>query len=304
MFQTGDFLGIQRSSLAKSLKTSLRQNALAAGLVTSTQEAFGGFISNHQLVKLLEAFAPNSSGSPKARADLTILSAQQTFPLICQLLVQLSQSPVETKSVDSTYPPDASKGAAVDLAALFNKYGSDKASSHNYHLFYAAILQPIRLNRLRVLEIGLGTNNPDVVSTMGRSGRPGASLRALRDFLPNSEIFGADIDRRILFEEERIKTYYADQTNLQSLEELAAALPGDGFDLIVDDGLHSPSANIATFMLALRKLRSGGWFVVEDIAEKSVPIWQVISSILPREYAVAILRGRSGFMFVVQKHDR
>lgn len=38
-------------------------------------------------------------------------------------------------------------------------------------------------------------------------------------------------------------------------------------------------------------------------AEESVPIWQVISSILPREYAPAILRGRLGFMFVVQRHD-
>jgi hypothetical protein len=136
---------------------------------------------------------------------------------------------------------------------------------------------------------------------MGKYGRPGASLRAFRDFLPNSEIFGADVDRRILFEEDRIKTFFVDQMSLQSFDELGAALPKDGLDLIVDDGLHSPCANIATLIFALKKLNANGWFVVEDIVEESVPVWQFISAILPNEYRHAILRGRSGLMFVVQK---
>ena len=53
----------------------------------------------------------------------------------------------------------------------------------------------------KIFEIGLGTNNIDIVSTMGKKGHPGASLRAFRDFCPNAEIYGADFDSRILFQE-------------------------------------------------------------------------------------------------------
>ena len=42
-------------------------------------------------------------------------------------------------------------------------------------------------------------------------GKPGASLRVWRDYFPNAIIYGADIDKDILFAEERIKTFYIDQ---------------------------------------------------------------------------------------------
>ena len=69
-------------------------------------------------------------------------------------------------------------------------------------------------NNIRnIFEIGLGTNYKNIVSNMGINGKPGASLRAFRDYCPNASVFGADIDKRILFEEERIKTFYVDQTD-------------------------------------------------------------------------------------------
>ena len=57
-----------------------------------------------------------------------------------------------------------------------------------------------------IFEIGLGSINTKIVSNMGKFGKPGASLRAFRDFCPNAIIYGADIDQSILFKEERIKT--------------------------------------------------------------------------------------------------
>ena len=68
-----------------------------------------------------------------------------------------------------------------ELRALFQKYGSDKSTGHNYHLLYSWLLAPKRGEDLSMLEIGLGTNNIDVPSNMGLEGRPGASLRAFRD---------------------------------------------------------------------------------------------------------------------------
>jgi SAM-dependent methyltransferase len=151
-----------------------------------------------------------------------------------------------------------------------------------------------------VLEVGLGTKRRDVVSHMGLRGRPGASLRAFRDFLPNARIFGADVDRRVLFEEERIRTSWVDQTSPESVAALARAVPDD-LDLIVDDGLHAPNANIAILTLAMRKLRPGGWVVIEDIAAPAVPVWQVIASMMPAGYVVNLVDGGDGFLFIARR---
>ncbi|MDB9839765.1 hypothetical protein OAC57_05685 [Planktomarina temperata] len=64
----------------------------------------------------------------------------------------------------------------------------------------------------KIFEIGLGTNNVDIVSAMGTEGKPGASPRAFRDFWPEAQLIGADFDARILFSEDRIETYFVDQT--------------------------------------------------------------------------------------------
>jgi hypothetical protein len=117
---------------------------------------------------------------------------------------------------------------------------------------------------------------------MGENGIPGASLRALRDFLPNARIFGADIDEPILFKEDRIKTYYVDQTQPASFNDLSLRLGSDGFDLVIDDGLHAPNANIATLAFALHILKPNGWFVVEDIKRESLPIWETVSALSAR----------------------
>ena len=78
---------------------------------------------------------------------------------------------------------------------------------------------------------------------MGKLGKPGASVKAFRDFFPEEKIFGADIDKEILFKDKRINTYYVDQTDLKSLKKLYKKI-GSNFDLIIDDGLHASYANI------------------------------------------------------------
>ena len=95
----------------------------------------------------------------------------------------------------------------------------------------------------KILEIGLGTDNVNLLSNMGINGKPGASLRAFRDFFKNSKIYGADIDKNILFDDLKIKTSYVDQTSEISIRKLFKKF-GSNFDLIIDDGMHSPSANL------------------------------------------------------------
>jgi len=51
---------------------------------------------------------------------------------------------------------------------------SGNKNSHNYTILYDNLFKNIRNNKLRVFELGLGTNNPNIPSSMGENGKPGA----------------------------------------------------------------------------------------------------------------------------------
>jgi hypothetical protein len=289
--------------VAIALKRLLKRSTLLVNAVHAAKEykLVSWVRTNHEIVERLDAFVANSAGSLKARGGLALEAAHQTFPLLVELVASTSSTLASPLPIDKLFLDAANNSNTSELASLFNKYGSDKSSSHNYDLLYASILGPIRNAPLRVLEIGLGTNNPEVVSTMGEDGRPGASLRAFRDFLPNARIFGADIDHRILFSEDRIQTYFVDQTRSSSFDELSSVLGNNAFDLVIDDGLHSPNANIATMLFAFRALKPSGYFIVEDISLGSIPVWQVVSTLLPADYRPALIQAKNGLLFMVQK---
>lgn len=253
------------------------------------------------LYQPLALFVPESAGSTNALLARTFEAAGQTFPLLGHLLdaagrTKLSPVPIEELSTDA-----AAKAAADVLKTLFRRFGSDKSTGHRYHFLYGEILKrPADISS--VLEIGVGTYNLDVVSNMGTGGVPGASLRAFREFLPNATIFGADIDERILFQDDRIRTYFVDQTDLTSLEALGNNVPG-AMDLIIDDGLHSPSANLAVLAFSLGKLKNRGWLVIEDIPERALSLWQVVAALLPGTFATKLLRDGNSLALAVQKQE-
>ena len=66
---------------------------------------------------------------------------------------------------------------------------------------------------------------------MGKDGKPGAWLRIWCEYFPNAEIFGADIARDILFDDDRIKTFDVDQTNSTSVTEMWQAVGTKILDL-------------------------------------------------------------------------
>ena len=137
---------------------------------------------------------------------------------------------------------------------------------------------------------------------MGKDGKPGASLRAFRDFCPNAQIFGADIDERILFNENRIKTFELDQTKLNTFNKLSKLIGGN-FDLIIDDGLHEPLANIYSLNFALKHIKIRGWVVIEDIYPSALPVWQTISFLFKgSDYETFLYRNKHNrFIFAVNK---
>jgi hypothetical protein len=255
---------------------------------------------NVSILESLPMFAPNAAGAMKDRTALTIQAASQTFPLMIELLSRTGTAIKDPTPISDFVDTAEKRTAALELKKLFDHYGSDKGNSnHNYHWLYGSILGT--RNASAVLEIGLGTNNEDIVSNMTRYGTPGASLRAFRDFLPDAHIYGADVDRAILFQEERVSTYFVDQTDIDSFVELSAAVP-DELDLIIDDGLHTPNANLASLAFGLGRLKVDGYFLVEDIGRASVPIWQLVSAaLLPEQYESHVVEADTQFLFVVRR---
>jgi len=150
-------------------------------------------------------------------------------------------------------------------------YGSDKGIGwHTYTPFYVALLQDRRGTATAVFELGLGTNHEDTPSNMGAHGTPGASLRAWRDYFSNAEVYGADVDKRILFAEERIETFYVDQCDAGSFAAMWAKIPDVALDVFLDDGLHTFDAARTTLENSIDKVKSGGYYIIEDVARDDV----------------------------------
>ena len=157
------------------------------------------------------------------------------------------------------------------LTELMNLYGSDKGGSnnhHNYSEYYSEIFFNKRKEIKNFLEIGLGTNNINLASNMGVKGVPLASLRAWRDYFENANIYGADIDKDILVDENRIKTFFVDQTNPETIELLFKNMGVNSFDVILEDGLHEYSANICFFENSIKHLKDDGIYIIEDVYYK------------------------------------
>ena len=205
------------------------------------------------------------------------------------------------KSITDVLPDMSQDADCTALGELFAHHGSDKSTVSDYHLIYAALLNGKRWTPLDILEIGLGTYHLDTPSNMGRKGVPGASLRGFRDWAPHAHVRGADIDRRILFSEERITTYFVDQNDPESLAELAAKLAPNSLDLFIDDGLHTAQANLNSLCFALPLVRSNGYVVTEDIDQVDLPWWQIAFALLGNSYRCDILRTKSAFAALVKK---
>ena len=165
------------------------------------------------------------------------------------------------------------------LTNLCEIYKSDKGSmnhnkksiwgwtAHTYSNYYYSLFNHFKDDVKLVFECGLGTNNPNFQSNMTVNGMPGASLRVWKDYFKNAQIYGADIDKDILFQENRIKTYYVDQLNTSSIKTMWKKIGIQNFDIIIDDGLHTTEANINFYINSFNKLKKNGIYIIEDVSE-------------------------------------
>lgn len=131
------------------------------------------------------------------------------------------------------------------LSTLASRHGTDKGPScHNYTLLYEMMFAGIRKEPLKILEIGV---------------LDGCSLRMWADYFPNAEIHGFDVNPECkVFADDRITIHIGDQGNRRDLEYM-----GIDFDIVIDDGSHRVSDQIASFKVLWPNTRL--IYIVEDV---------------------------------------
>lgn len=170
------------------------------------------------------------------------------------------------------------------LCDIMGRNKSDKASQinqllgHNYTRFYHDIFNNIKGSNINIFELGLGTNNSELISNMGHKGVPCASIYGWKEYFINGKIFGADIDTNSLIpldKDSDIKTFYCDQTNKWIIKQMwdNKYLSDIEFDIIIEDGLHTFESSVTFFENSYQKLKRTGYFIIEDITFDDFVLW-------------------------------
>jgi len=141
------------------------------------------------------------------------------------------------------------------LNEILEKYGSDKACwAHCYSKNYELFFDQLREQELVLLEVGIGGEDKEL---------GGASLKAWEEYFPNATIFGIDIYDKQLLNSGRILTIKGSQDDKELLEGLIKDIGNP--DIIIDDASHFNKLTIATFKILFPLLKSGGYYVIEDL---------------------------------------
>ena len=136
------------------------------------------------------------------------------------------------------------------LGSLFKKYNCDKVD-HGYHKIYEQYIEDRRYDELNILEIGTLYGN---------------SIKSWLDYLPNSNIYTIDTFERIntnqvdVLKNERVQWYKCDSTKTR-LKDIWKT----DFDIIIDDGSHTPNSQRRTFYNSFGNLKENGFYFIEDV---------------------------------------
>lgn len=131
----------------------------------------------------------------------------------------------------------------MTLHELGLKYGTDKATWHEYCDFYEDHIPHDNIGTL--LEIGV---------------KDGASIKMWRDFYPDAVVIGLDINEPLKIEGASIFKVNCDDD--LELEQFSRDLT---FDLIIDDGSHTQHQQQTCFGVLWERLKSGGVYIIEDV---------------------------------------
>ena len=137
-----------------------------------------------------------------------------------------------------------------DIYASHAGYVSDKWDI--YLSEYNRLFQTLADSPIRLLEVGI---------------QNGGSLEIWSQFFSNAElIVGCDINKdcaKLSYEDSRIKLVIGDINNTNTRREIDTH--SSEFDIIIDDGSHTSSDIVETFLHLFSHLKYAGLYVVEDL---------------------------------------
>ena len=141
------------------------------------------------------------------------------------------------------------------LTKLAITYGTDKFGYHDYTPNYYKLFKHLRNKPLRLLEIGVGGYQD--------ADRGGESLEVWRDFFPEAQIVGIDIQKKEMDLGPRVQILQGSQVDPDFLADLVR--DHGPFDIIIDDASHASHHQQNGFLELFSKVKPGGLYVIEDL---------------------------------------
>lgn len=135
-----------------------------------------------------------------------------------------------------------------------------KLPGHNYFKIYSEYFEPLRYEKLNILEIGMG-NYPS----------NGNSMRLWLEFFPNAQItvldmYPSNFNCNFEFDRNRVNMHVVDQSSEGELRKFADGSGIEKFDFIIDDGSHQAHHQILSlYTLFPSVLKDNGVYFIEDI---------------------------------------
>jgi hypothetical protein len=149
------------------------------------------------------------------------------------------------------------------LNELFNRYKSDKGTlqkvRHNYAPVYTTLLEPLREQEFKLLEIGIAH---------------GASVDCWLEYLNKASIYAIDRKQQPTHDRfegnPRVHLYYGEATDASLVDQ-------SGFRIIIDDADHGLDTQVNLLRTYWNRLNTGGHYVIEDLFVGKLP-WGAIAS--------------------------
>lgn len=236
-------------------------------------------------------FRPAGAGTPENAALLTRLSINGLVGSLGGLIAARTGGGRLQRLLDVVECNDV-VAAAIALEVAFGSEASDKGT-HGYAPLYGRLFSDLEIDKL--FEVGLGTNDVSIPSNMGAEGRPGASLRAFQSVFPQLSVVGADVDPSAL-EGHAFPCLQLDQLDLASFPPTGSL---GRIDIVIDDGLHMPAANINTLAWALGYSPEVQAIVIEDVPDSALPVWDVVASLIAPERRCGVFRGTTANLILI-----
>jgi hypothetical protein len=160
--------------------------------------------------------------------------------------------------------------ATNPFVALCNAAGTDKGTEsvtgdgvpHCYALEYFRLFEASREEAFSLLEIGLDKHHPPLDAP---------SLRAWREFSPNADLYGFDVNDFAFFQQERTHTFCGDQSSHDDLQRFLDESDRPKFRIVVDDGSHASSHQQISLATLFGHVEPGGVYVIEDLGWQPFP---------------------------------